>query len=180
MKKKVLIIIIIVLVLAAIVGTTIAVYMKIDKENKLKKETESNIVEKYTVFRKKVEEFTSERKVYSIQVESDMFKETLGNYDKWVEEIDKYTKTLDDIEEESGYLKDNCVGKIYSNQEVKNKCEAFIIAYETAFNYYTKDLILYNKTLKEITKDEKTEYKEYELKYDYVDINKDGKFLGKN
>ncbi len=180
MKKNTLIIIISIIVGLAVIGTSVMVYLKIDKDNKKKKEVEKNIVSKYDSFREKVEDFNSQRKIYSIQVEADMFEETLSNYEKWIEELEKYTKTLENIEKESDYLKENCIGTFYSNQDVKNKCEAFIIAYETAFNYYVKDILSFNTTLEVINTEAKEEYKKYDSDYKYVDINKDGKFFGKD
>ena len=179
MKKKTLIIIISIIVVIAIVASSVMIYLKIDSNNKKQKEIEKNIVSKYETFREKVEDFNSQKKVYTLQVEADMYTETLGNYDKWLEEVNKYTDTLENIEKESDYLKENCIDKYYNNQDVKNKCEAFIIAYETAYNYYVKDIKSFNSTLEDITQDSKEKYNEYELKYDFTDINKDGQFSGK-
>lgn len=180
MKKKVVIITLSVLIVIGLVICTLLIIKKLDENKKAKKEIETKIVENYQIFRAKVEDFNEERKIYSNAVASDLFKESAYKYEEWIKEIDKYTTAIKEVEKVSSYLKDNCVNKLYSKQDIKNKCDAFVIAYETAFNYYVKDMISFNESIEEFNKELKEKYEKIELEYEYVDINKDGKFYGKD
>ena len=177
-KNAVIIIISSILVIGIIVGIVL-VSNKIKENNKIKKEKENNIVENYFKFKEKVEDFNMQRKIYTNQVDSDLFVESVYKYEDWIKELDAFTEKIEAVESVSGYLKENCVNKLYDNQDVKNKCDAFIIAYETAFNYYVKDVMHFNESMEEFSSKSKT-YDKYELNYEYVDINKDGKFFGKD
>ena len=177
MKKKVVYILIAFIVLIAMIASAFLIYKKIDKNNKEKKKIEENIISSYVTFNEKKEILNSERKVYLLQIESNISKETLDEYENWINEINNYTVNLDNVEQASKYLKEKCIDATYKNQDVKNTCEQFISAYETAVNYYVKDIISFNETLKNVSSGSKPEF---ELKYNYTDINKDGKFVGKD
>ena len=176
MKNKVVKIMISIVIVLIILTVGLFIYKQIDTRNKEKRKVEKEIVKNYQTFREKVEDFNEERKIYVNQVESDLFVESSYKYPEWITEIDKYTEKVDIIDKNSDYLKEKCINHLYSNQDIKNKCEAFIIAYETAFNYYVKDIMLFNESIEEFNKED---LEQYELKYDYVDINKDGNFFGK-
>lgn len=180
MKKKNLIIVISILIVISISVSATLIYLQIDKKNKEKKKNEEEIVTKYETFREKVEDFNTERKIFTNQVLSDLFEENLDNYDKWISEAKNYEEKVKIVDDYSKVLKEKCINKIYDKQDIKNKCDAFVIAYETVFNYYVKDILELNKVLSEITTNSKKEYKEYEIKYEYTDINNDGKFYGKD
>ena len=177
MKKKVVYILIAFIVLSAMVASAFLIYKKIDKDNKEKKKIEENIISSYVTFNEKKETLTSERKVYKLEIESNMSSETIDEYENWINEVNNYTVNLDNVEQASKYLKEKCIGTTYKNQDVKNTCDQFISAYETAVNYYVKDIISFNEILKNISSGSKSEF---ELKYNYTDINKDGKFVGKD
>ncbi len=177
MKKKVVYILIAFIVLIVIATGIFLIYKKIDKDNKEKKQIEEKIISSYTTFNEKKEIINSERKVYLLQIESNMISETLEEYENWINEVNNYTVNLDNVEQASKYLKEKCIGTTYKNQDVKNTCDQFISAYETAINYYVKDIISFNEILKNISSGSKSEF---ELKYNYTDINKDGKFVGKD
>ena len=177
MKKKVVYILIAFIVLIVIATGIFLIYKKIDKNNKEKKQIEEKIISSYTTFNEKKEIINSERKVYLLQIESNMSSETLEEYENWINEVNNYTVNLDNVEQASKYLKEKCIDTTYKNQDVQIVCDQFISAYETAINYYVKDIISFNETLKNVSNGSKPEF---ELKYNYTDINKDGKFVGKD
>lgn len=185
-NKKLAIFMLIFGILFIIVGIILLVCQEVKSNKNKQKEMELTILETHDDFRKKVDSFNELRSSYYSEVVSDLYVETVkDNYKDWVLILDKYTEKVDSIEETSTYLKENCVNKYFSNKDVMNKCEAFVIAYETVINYYTKDLIEFNEVLELYRTQnkvdlEKTDIKDYVSKYNYMDVNSDGKFIGKD
>lgn len=184
MNKKIPTIFLIVGILLVIIGISLTVFKVTNNDSKNKKEKENKILEEYEKFRNKVDSFNSSRDDYYNKVAKNLYPESVqNNYENWISTLDVYTKATDEVEEGSSYLKENCVNKYYSNNDVKNKCEAFVIAYETAINYYTKDVYAFNDNLNLYRRNNinsNSNIIDYELKYDYVDIDSDGKFWGKD
>lgn len=184
MNKKIPTIFLIVGILLVIIGISLTVFKVTNNDSKNKKEKENKILEEYEKFRNKVDSFNSSRDDYYNKVAKNLYPESVqNNYENWISTLDVYTKATDEVEEGSSYLKENCVNKYYSNNDVKNKCDAFVIAYETAINYYTKDVYAFNDNLNLYRRNNinsNSNIIDYELKYDYVDIDSDGKFWGKD
>lgn len=184
MNKKIPTIFLIVGILLVIIGISLTVFKVTNNDSKNKKEKENKILEEYEKFRNKVDSFNSSRDDYYNKVAKNLYPESVeNNYENWISTLDVYTKATDGVEEGSSYLKENCVNKYYSNNDVKNKCDAFVIAYETAINYYTKDVYAFNDNLNLYRRNNinsNSNMIDYELKYNYVDIDSDGKFWGKD
>lgn len=184
MNKKIPTIFLIVGILLVIIGISLTVFKVTNNDSKNKKEKENKILEEYEKFRNKVDNFNSSRDDYYNKVAKNLYPESVeNNYENWISTLDVYTKATDGVEEGSSYLKENCVNKYYSNNDVKNKCDAFVIAYETAINYYTKDVYAFNDNLNLYRRNNinsNSNIIDYELKYNYVDIDSDGKFWGKD
>ena len=184
MNKKIPTIFLIVGISLVIIGISLTVFKVTNNDSKNKKEKENKILEEYEKFRNKVDNFNSSRDDYYNKVAKNLYPESVeNNYENWISTLDVYTKATDEAEEGSSYLKDNCVNTYYSNNDVKNKCDAFVIAYETAINYYTKDVYAFNDNLNLYRRNNinsNINIIDYELKYDYVDIDSDGKFWGKD
>lgn len=165
-----------------ITGLVIGIYFK-KKVNFQEKETkESGIIENYDNFKSKIELFNKERENYYNEVVNDLYVENVKvNYEEWIELLDNYTQIVTDVENASITLKKECINFKTDNQDVKNKCKAFIIAYETAMNYYAKDIEAFNEIIeKYITINSDDTVKVYNGKYNYTDIDYDGNFYGKN
>lgn len=185
MKKKTIIIIMCIIgFLLVVSGVSIIVYNQIHEKNVENRKIEKKILEEYEVFREKVDAFTGSRNIYHDEVTVNLFPESVEEeYENWMTAIEQYTNSIDEVENVSNNLKELCVNKYYSNEDVNNKCAAFVIAYETAINYYTKDILSFNETIDEyhnVSVNGKKEIINYELKYNYTDINSDGNFVGKN
>lgn len=183
-KRKIGLVLLIIGIVLIIGGITSYIYINIIRDNNEQKRMENTILEDYEVFKTKTESFNTIRTNYSNDIVNDLFVENVeDNYDKWIEETNQYTKIVDEIENVSNNLKELCVNKFYSNKDVSNECTSFIISYETIMNYYTRDINNLNKTIDEYNnlKEKNKEEKElYNLKYNYTDINEDGKFVGKD
>ena len=178
MKKKLIIILVAILIALIIAGGGMLIYKQNREEKKEREKLYKNIAEQYKIFREKVEDFNSERHYYSDSVGSNLFPETVEEYENWIKELDKYTEAVTEIQRNSDFLLKKCVNHYFSDRDTKNKCEAFVIAYETAVNYYVKDVTTFNKTMKELST-KNNELKEYELSFEYVDIDDNGKYYGK-
>lgn len=183
-KKKLIIIISSAVVGIAIFVTLIfMVFKQVNQDSKERKEHEQTISDKYVEFKNKVGVFNETRNNFYNEVGRDLYPESVDEgYDRWVPVLDQYTEIVDQVEDSSNELKELCVGNYYSNADVESKCQAFIIAYEKVFNYYVKDITAFNNTMDKYREGSygSKEVSNYELKYDYKDINSDGNFVGKN
>lgn len=182
MKRKFAITFLILGILLIISGITLLTVSYINEENKDKKDTENTILTNYTVFKNNIESFNEYRSgTYFDKVATDLFVESVEeDYNEWIETLNEYTVLIDNIDNSSTDLKELCVNTYYSNEELRNKCDAFVIAYETAINYYVKDIDSFNETINEYLSEYGNEdIKLYELKYKYVDIDSNGEFSGK-
>lgn len=181
-KKIVAIVFTIMGILLIISGLSLIVYKQLNGNNN--KDKESNILKEYEIFKNKVENFNTIRDSYYNVVAKNLYPESVEtDYDDWVEYLDKYTKATDEVNNVSTNLKNNCVNFYYSNKDVNNKCQSFIIAYETTINYYTKDVLAFNENLnlyRRNSYNNNKDVKDYDLKYDYVDIDSNGKFYGRD
>lgn len=183
-SKKFAIVVCILGILLIIGGLSYGCYAYINKQDKDQKEIENKILLEYDNFKKNAESFNELRsKTYYNGVAKNLYVESVeSEYEAWIEILDKYTELTDKVENSSIFLKENCVNKYYSNENIRNKCDSFVIAYETTINYYTKDIISFNDTINSYLKkinEESENIKLYEQKYNYIDINLDGKFIGK-
>lgn len=173
--KKVAIVTLILAIALIVTGNSILVYNLMNKEKLDLKKMTASIKKEYNIFKKDIESFNEKKDEYDEKVASNLFAETVEEYDKWIEVIDSYTKVIDKIDEDSKALKEKCINKTYADEDIKNKCNAFVVAYEESINSYVKDINGFNEELKKINDNLKESKKsEYDLSYEYVDINSDG------
>ncbi len=107
--------------------------------------------------------------------------------------IENYEKNITEIEDISSYLKDKCTQR-YSVLEANDKCDAYYINLEKSINIFIADMELFNSKIKEYNKWTETEnssaiatkkydkLEEFKVKKytEYVDLNDDGTYLGRN
>lgn len=188
MKKKLaLILLILGLLLLASGGALLVVNgFKNDKEELAK--TMNIIVDDYENFRQKVENFSTLREnIYNDVMNSQYYAEVYTNYDTNIQNLQQYEKAVTEVETASKNLKNSCIGKTFNDQDVINKCNAFVINYEQSINYFINDIERFNTRIKEyntwLKNQNDTKYQtltEYNANYkDYVDINNDKTFSGK-
>jgi len=185
-KRKFAIIILVLAVVLISSGIGIFVYKEMSQSKKNKQEIENNIIKKHNQLEDKINAFNDIREKYYSDVNNNLYPESVeSEYKNWLVVLDEYTSKVDEFEEASAYLKENCVNKFYSNKDVSNKCKAFVIEYETVINYYTKDIEAFNNNLNlyrtnNKIDEEESEIKNYSSRYNYIDIDTDGEFKGKN
>ena len=158
MIKKIAIGTLVLAIALIVTGNSLLVCNLLNKEKTDMKKIGANIKKDYKVFKKDIEAFNEIREEYDEKVASNLFAETIDEYDEWIKVIDKYTDTIKKIDE-----------------DLNHKCSAFIIAYEESINMYVKDVTGFNEQISDIIETVKEEkIKEYNLTYKYVDINFDG------
>ena len=185
-KRKIAIIMLVLGILLIASGIGVFVYKEVSTNQKNKLEIENRIIKDHNALEEKINSFNDMRGKYYSEVNNNLYPESVeSEYENWLTVLDEYTNVVDEFEESSKYLKENCVGKYYSNKDVSNKCEAFNIEYETVINYYTKDIEAFNENLvlyrtNNKIDEEESEIKNYTSKYTYIDIDTDGEFKGKD
>lgn len=167
-----------------IIGTIFHFVFSLTEEKKEATERESLIIEKYAPFRSSVETFSAAREKLFASVMNNLFVEEVAtSYETWVKEFQSYQNTVDAIEQNSKELKQFCVGQFYDQTDVNNKCEAFIISYETSINYFVKDVEALNTLLDtyqtKVIENEQIPVELWSTNYQFIDLNDDGKYLGK-
>lgn len=114
-------------------------------------------------------------------------------YDTMATKIDQYETSISEIEDISSYLKDKCTTR-YSILEANDKCDAYYINLEKSINIFVADMELFNAKIDDYNKwtEEENNSVIATKKYDslnkfaakkyteYVDLNNDGTYLGKN
>lgn len=184
MNKKIPFILFFMGIFFVIIGVSLMVFNSASDVSRSKKELENKMLEEYEIFKQKIDNFNLARDNYYNNVAKNLYPESVEeDYEKWLDVLNSYTNDIDEVENVSSYLKENCVNKYYSNNDIKNKCDSFVIAYETAINYYTKDIYAFNDNLDLYRSNNdggKESILDYNLKYNYVDIDSDGRFFGKD
>ena len=185
-RRKIAIIMLVLGILLIASGIGVFVYKEVSTNKRNKEEIENRIIKDHNVLEEKITAFNEMRGKYYSEVNDNLYPETVeSEYKNWLKVLDEYTSVVDEFEKASKYLKENCIGKYYSNKDVLNKCKAFIIEYETIINYYTKDIESFNENLvlyrtNNKIDEEESEIKNYATKYTYIDIDTDGEFKGRD
>lgn len=184
-------------ILSGIIFTLTRVY----KNNKAQSIEEENIIAAeiknvYESFKIKTEEFSTKRDLINSDI-SEYVSYYTGiekNYNDMIEEIKEYENLVIEVEDAAVYLKKHCLNESYSDQDANNKCNAYIINYEKTVNSFISDIEFFNSKIDEYNNwiiseneelDDEDKYIEVErykaTKYkEYIDINNDGTYLGRN
>lgn len=184
-------------ILSGIIFTLTRVY----KNNKAQSIEEENIIAAeiknvYESFKIKTEEFSTKRDLINSDI-SEYVSYYTGiekNYNDMIEELKEYENLVIEVEDAAVYLKKHCLNESYSDQDANNKCNAYIINYEKTVNSFVSDIEFFNSKIDEYNNwiiseneelDDEDKYIEVErykaTKYkEYIDINNDGTYLGRN
>lgn len=180
MKRNCILLVTIGLIL--IIGGSLFGYLSRSKKESNNYQSKVNsVLSSYDKFQEKLEIATGERTVIMSYVINHYFDEEVEEkYHSWTAMLDDYTKTIDDVYTYKDIILNNCVKESYKESDITSKCESMIIGYETMINYYVRDLNGFNQFISTYNSNYPDLVKNiYELKYNYMDINDDGKYLGK-
>lgn len=141
------------------------------------------IIEKYQDFSTLIVEYNNTREQLINYVNNDFYFE---NFSAKNEEIRlffiEYEDLMTRIETLGMIFEDNC-SKIKNDTRVSDKCETYYKYYETVMNVYVSDTIVYNKQINDYNlwiKKSDQQLDLFETKFkDYIDINTDNIYLGK-
>ena len=186
---------------AFILSGVIFTFTKIYKENREKKIEEEKIVtdeigDAYKTFFEMENKLTESRDVLMKKFSSyiTFYADMPKGYADIKEMIASYETIVTEIEDASSFLAKKCVDK-YSVHEANDKCIAYYRNLEMTINTYIGDLEFFNSKIKEFnewTAEENKSVLMNAIKYDtlekfestkyteYVDLNKDGTYLGQN
>lgn len=142
------------------------------------------IENKYKTFKGLLQSFNGDREIVFTDIFNNMFIENLeSNYDNWVIKLQDYEKTANKIFSYKDFLIDSCNNIIYNDSDIQSKCDSMLISYETANNYYVKDINKWNEFVNSYNlslEDELYKRNLFDLKTrNYIDFNDDGEYLGK-
>lgn len=180
MKRWILIIIGVGLILA---GILISFASSFAKDVSDTKENTVIIEETYEKFKDWTTALNGEREILYDSVINNLYVELVAeNYSKWISSYDHYVEVVGKALDYEDTLRTYCLGVTYANSNVQSKCESMIISYETAINYYVKDVNKFNEFVEVYNSEVEEEQKVNALElgdYHYIDFNDDGKYVGK-
>ncbi len=149
----------------------------------------------YESFSIKLESFSNlrDKTITDVEDYSSYYTGMDTRYDEVVKEVKEYDKAAEELKKSVGDLTKKCINKNYSDSVVNQKCINFIMNYEKAVNTFIGDILFFNNKVdtynKWVDTENKSKTKEREYKKiekytassfkDYIDVNKDGTYLGK-
>jgi len=180
MKKYTLLIVAITLILS---GILLSFYESFVRDGNEQKENENQIEEKYESMKGLLNEINEIRgNVYNLVINDLYIEKVESNYNSWNQTYQSYKTVIDKMEEYKSELNKRCFNISYQDSNIQSKCDSMMMSYETAMNYYVKDVGKFNEfiTNYNVGKQE-SEYKQViELgTYNYIDFNDDGRYTGK-
>ena len=184
MSKKNIIIITVIGTVLVFLGVLLTVINQINTQNEEKETKENNLKTYYSEFNEVASKFADKKMEYTEAVVENMYYESVTDeYDTWIKELKSYNELVDSILDAALPLKELCIDQVYTKEELKNNCDTYIINYETVMNYFVKDVYEFNTFITDYNNEYNANVSTYELdssKYNYLDINDDGKFIGKD
>lgn len=184
MGKKNIIIMAIVGSLLVFLGSLILVINQIQTQNQEKETKENQLETYYKKFNELASQFADKRMEYTKVVVENMYYESVNDeYDNWIKEMKAYHELVDQILTAAKPLENLCINQVYTKEELKNDCDTYVINYETVMNYFVKDVNEFNDFIVDYNTNYGASISTYELdtnQYNYLDVNDDGKFIGKD
>lgn len=183
-------------IISAVIFTFTNTY-KNEKKKMIKedKEIADEIGDVYKTFYSTEKELSEFRDNYYKKLEkfTVFYSDMPSQYKSMIDDLNKYMEYVTTSEDISSYLKAKCTKK-YSASSANEKCNAYYINLEKTINSFIEDVKFFNSKIDEynewIVEENKSviatvKYKPLEQfkneKYtDYVDLNKDGTYLGMN
>ena len=147
------------------------------------KENEKQIEEKYESMKVLLNEINDSRgNIYNLVINDLYIEKVESSYSTWYQTYQSYKTVIDKMEKYKTELNKRCFNILYQDSNIQSKCDSMMLSFETAINYYVKDVGKFNEfiTNYNVGKQE-AEYKQtIELgNYNYIDFNDDGRYTGK-
>ena len=184
MGKKNVIIMAIVGALLVFLGSLMFVINLIQTQNQEIETKENQLETYYKEFNELASQFADKRMEYTKAVVENMYYESVHDeYDNWIKEMKAYHGFVDQILTTAKPLENLCIEQVYTKEDLKNDCDTYVINYETVMNYFVKDVNEFNDFIDDYNSKYSASISIYELdnnQYNYLDVNDDGKFIGKD
>lgn len=180
MKRKSILLTTIGIILVAI-GLLINFIITSTNERKNNSRIKNQISSNYKLIEDNMQIINGEREII-LNISNEYSSENIEyNYTNWINSFNEYLKSINRLNEYKEFIKEVCVNKEYKDSNYNSKCKSIINSYETAINYFVKDVNSFNKYIDEYNQNVSDENKKnnFITNYDYIDINDDGKLLGK-
>lgn len=180
MKCKILFVIGTLMIISGVATSFVSSFAKEASESKRNAE---EIETKYIEFKDILTMLNGERENLHNDVINELSLETVeDDYSTWIDIYEEYKKTIDKIASYKNFIKERCFKVNYMDSNIQSKCDSMMLSYETAINYYVKDLYKFNNFIETYNEnvDEKKQKEFIELtEYNYIDFNDDGRYTGK-
>lgn len=180
MKKYTLLVLGITLILS---GILLSFYESFALDVDEQKENEKQIEEKYESMKVLLNEINDRRgNIYNLVINDLYIEKVESSYNTWLQTYQSYKTVIDKMEEYKTELNKRCFNILYQDSNIQSKCDSMMLSYETAINYYVKDVNKFNEFISNYNVGKlETEYKQViDLgAYNYIDFNDDGRYTGK-
>lgn len=143
------------------------------------------VTDEFNAFNDNVNIFEEAREALYVQYLGNVYYDTLANDDAMLKEkVSNYENIVDEIGNRVKTMNGLCKDVYYPDSSVNSKCNDYKLVYEQVVNYFVGDVAVYNSTIKTFNEQQTAvgstvQLVEYNTKKDYVDVNKDGAFDGK-
>jgi len=182
MKRKAILVFVVGILLVGI-GFIMSFVKSFAKDVSEQQENIEIIEKEYSNFKDLLQSFNGDRELVYTDLFNNMFIENLeGSYDSWVIMLQDYEKTAYQIFEYKSFLQEKCYDVLYNDSNIQSKCDSMLISYETANNYFVKDINKWNSFVDSYNNQVEEIYMRdgFDLKTrNYIDFNDDGEYLGK-
>lgn len=178
-EKKALIISIIIL---AFVVVAIMVGIKINSKNRELGERQENIESTYKELEINIKDYNGNREMISSKLDNYYTDNLESDYDDFIKILNEQENIIDRIKLSTKDLGKNCGDRLYPRGDINKICNNYQDYYETVVNVFVSDFSEINTIINDYNQANNKELEVYKAKnlVDYVDYNKDGKYLGRD
>ncbi len=186
MKSKKIGVALLMLSIVMIISGSVCAFVVSLKEDREATQARMLVVnDEFEAFNQSVTAFEEARENLYVQYLGNVYYETLANDDAMLKEkISNYESIVDGIGKGAKTMEGLCKDVYYPDSSVNSKCNDYKLVYEQVVNYFVSDVGVYNNTVKTFNEQQAAvgstvQLVNYETKKEYVDINNDGAFDGK-
>lgn len=178
-KKRVLIISVIVLLF--IVGV-VFVEIKINTKNKELNELQVSIGEIMRTIENDIEAYNSNREIISTKLEDYYTDKLEDDYEEFISILKEQESIIINIKDKTEKLGKTCGDRLYPKGDINKICNSYQDYYETVANVFVGDCTDINNIINSYNNATDKGLEVYKAKevLEYVDYNKDGKYLGRD
>ena len=141
----------------------------------------NEIKEEYKQFENTLSTYNQNRETFSNYLK-DYYQDNLKtDYLKYINLLETQENTINNLTKNITKIETNCQNRLFKEKEINDICNKYQEYYETVVNIYINDYNQVNTMIKSYNNEEVEKLNEYQstdLK-EYIDYNKDGKYLEK-